>query len=122
VRDEIDGVADCFMKAGATIVNDASVPPSVSSLLAKLQTARVNILHLACHGTQNKDPLRSAFILKDGELSVRELMRLDLRRAALAFLSASETAKGEQTQPDQAVHLAASMLFCGFKSIIGTMW
>jgi CHAT domain-containing protein len=45
-----------------------------------------------------------------------------LKRASLAFLSACQTAKGDQNQPDQAVHLAASFLFCGFKSVIATMW
>jgi CHAT domain-containing protein len=39
-----------------------------------------------------------------------------------AFLSACETAKGDRSQPDQAVHLAASLLFCGFRSVIATMW
>jgi hypothetical protein len=39
----------------------------------------------------------------------------------LAFLSACQTAKGDEDMPDQAVHLAASMLFCGFKSVIATM-
>jgi hypothetical protein len=28
----------------------------------------------------------------------------------------------EQSQPDQAIHLAAAMLFAGFKSVIATMW
>jgi hypothetical protein len=27
-----------------------------------------------------------------------------------------------QNQPDQAIHLAAAMLFAGFKSVIATMW
>jgi CHAT domain-containing protein len=42
--------------------------------------------------------------------------------AVLAFLSACRTAQGDANAPDQAVHLAASMLFCGFWSVIGTMW
>jgi CHAT domain-containing protein len=49
-------------------------------------------------------------------------MKLDLKHAQLAFLSACETAKGDREQPDQAIHLAATMLFVGFKSVIGTMW
>lgn len=40
-------------------------------------------------------------------------MNLNLPTAMLAFLSACKTAKGSEEQPDQAVHLAASMLFCG---------
>jgi CHAT domain-containing protein len=81
------------------------------------------ILHLACHGQQDlKKPLESGFMLSDGMLTVRELMRLDLKNAFLAFLSACETAKGDPGHPDQNFHLAAAMLFVGFRSVIGTMW
>jgi CHAT domain-containing protein len=61
-------------------------------------------------------------MLQDGRLTIKEIMQLNLPRAALAFLSACQTAKGDKNAPDQAVHLAASMLFCGFRSVIGTMW
>jgi CHAT domain-containing protein len=50
------------------------------------------------------------------------LMELKLDNAFLAFLSACEMAKGDKEQPDQAMHLAAGMLFRGFKSVIATMW
>jgi CHAT domain-containing protein len=82
----------------------------------------VYILHLSCHGLQEQDPLSSAFIWRDEDLTIQDLMKLDLKHAMLTFLSAWQTAKGSQDQPDQAVHLAASMLFCGFKSVIATMW
>jgi CHAT domain-containing protein len=49
-------------------------------------------------------------------------MDLKLPKAMITYLSACETAKGGKKQPDQAVHLAASMLFCGFRSVVGTMW
>jgi CHAT domain-containing protein len=41
---------------------------------------------------------------------------------SLAFLSACETAKGDNGTPDEAMHLAGVMLFAGFRSVIGTMW
>jgi CHAT domain-containing protein len=82
----------------------------------------MHILHLACHGAQKKDPLTSGFILRDEDLTIQEIMQLDLKHASLAFLSACQTAKGKRDQPDEGVHLAASMLFCGFKSVIATMW
>jgi CHAT domain-containing protein len=81
------------------------------------------LLHMACHGEQDlKNPLDSGFCLRDGKLTIGQLMRLDLPNAVFAFLSACETAKGSRTQPDQAVHLAAAMMFVGFRSIIATMW
>lgn len=82
-----------------------------------------SILHLACHGQQDmNDPLESGFSMSDRKLTVAQLMALDLPSAFFAFLSACETAKGDANQPDQAIHLAATMLYAGFKSIVGTMW
>jgi CHAT domain-containing protein len=82
-----------------------------------------NIVHLACHGIQDvKDATQSGFCLGDGRLTIAKLMELKLDSAFLAFLSACETAKGDQEQPDQAMHLAAAMLFGGFKSVVATMW
>jgi CHAT domain-containing protein len=58
------------------------------------------IVHLACHGIQdNKEPHRSRFCL-----------------------STCETAKGDKENVDEAIHLAATMLFAGFKSVVATMW
>lgn len=95
--------------------------PDIAVVLSKLRDA--NILHLACHGYQDPNsPLNSGFIMKDGMLTVSKLMGLNLQHAYLAFLSACETAKGDRSQPDQAIHLAATMLFAGFCSVIGTMW
>ena len=70
----------------------------------------------------NHDPLNSFFALKNEALTVANLMDLNLSNSVLAYLGACETAKGDKNQPDQAVHLAASMLFCGFRSVVGTMW
>jgi CHAT domain-containing protein len=93
----------------------------VASVLGALPDATV--LHLACHGYQDRrNPLASGFVLRDGVLTVARLMRVALPDAFLAFLSACETAKGDAGQPDQTVHLAAAMLFAGFKSVIATLW
>jgi CHAT domain-containing protein len=80
-------------------------------------------LHLACHGIQNaREPLKSGFIMQDKMLEVADLMRLNLPKARLAFLSACETAQGDMERPDEALHLAATMMYAGFKSVVGTMW
>jgi CHAT domain-containing protein len=124
VKEEARLVKESFEVAGApvTMVNETSVHPTVPEVLACLQDPTIRILHLACHGAQKPDPLASAFIFRDGDLSIQELMKLELKHASMAFLSACQTAKGDENQPDQAVHLAASLLFCGFKSVVATMW
>jgi CHAT domain-containing protein len=82
-----------------------------------------HFVHLACHGTQDPDnALDSGFHLNNGKLTVSKLMTLNLDKAWFAYLSACETAKGDEEQPDQVVHLAAAMLHAGFKSVVATMW
>jgi CHAT domain-containing protein len=82
-----------------------------------------NLTHIACHGTQDAvNALSSGYYLSDENLSVSCLMDLNLRDAFFAFLSACETAKGDEQQPDQTIHLAAAMLFVGFRSMVATMW
>jgi CHAT domain-containing protein len=87
-----------------------------------LKDNSAHFLHLACHGVQDADPLSSALAMQDGMLTIENMLQLDLSQAVLAYLSACQTAKGDRNAPDQAVHLAASMLFCGFRSVVATMW
>jgi CHAT domain-containing protein len=94
---------------------------TVERVTKRIQSA--HFVHLACHGTQDAtNALDSGFHLRDGKLTVSKLMGLDLDQAWFAYLSACETAKGDAKQPDQVVHLAAAMLFSGFKSVVATMW
>ncbi|KIJ41389.1 hypothetical protein M422DRAFT_255580 [Sphaerobolus stellatus SS14] len=80
-------------------------------------------IHLACHGIQDvKDAVKSAFALHDGKLHLETLMSTSLENAQFAFLSACQTATGDEKLPDEAVHLAAGMLAVGFPSVVGTMW
>lgn len=68
------------------------------TLLENLQQA--TILHLACHGLQDSSsPLKSAFLMWDGALSISDMMQLALPNAFFAFLSAGETAKGDKVSP-----------------------
>lgn len=80
-------------------------------------------VHLACHGSQNSfDPTASAFHLFNGALNLATIMHKSFKHADLAFLSACQTAKGDERLPDEAVHLAAGMLMAGFPAVIATMW
>jgi CHAT domain-containing protein len=122
VKKEIGLVADIARNVNSHCTTLSPAEVTDEEISNALQSA--SIVHIACHGLQNTvDPLESAFHLSDDrKLSVSDLMKLDLKHAQLAFLSACETAKGDREQPDQAIHLAATMLFVGFKSVIGTMW
>lgn len=102
--------------------NSADGLAHIDIVVDKLREA--SLVHLACHGQQDlKNPLESGFRLSGGDrLTVSKLMQLNLKKAFFAFLSACETAKGDSTHSDQAIHLAAAMLFVGFRSVIATMW
>jgi CHAT domain-containing protein len=91
---------------------------TISAVLEGMKTH--SWVHLACHGIQ--DSLDSAFSLEDGKLKLSTLMTQSLPHAELAFLSACQTASGDEQLPEEAVHLAAGMLNVGYKSVIGTMW
>jgi CHAT domain-containing protein len=120
VKDEVQKVADVITSTSASVINDLYAPTTVGLVLKQAPFA--HILHLACHGHQHEDPLKSCFALHDDRLTILALMNLNLPTAMLAYLSACKTAKGAKSQPDQAVHLATSMLFSGFRSVVATMW
>jgi CHAT domain-containing protein len=122
VRKEISEVAQLARSRTASVTELGAVSAATTAEVSEAM-AQADIVHLACHGVQHKlDPLESGFCLGDGRLTVSQLMEIKLDRAFLAFLSARETAKGDRFQPDQTVHLAAAMMFCGFRSVIATMW
>jgi CHAT domain-containing protein len=50
-------------------------------------------------------------------------MQAQLPNAELAFLSACHSAAGDLSNtPDEVIHLASGMQFCGFRSVVGTLW
>ncbi|KAJ6600709.1 CHAT domain-containing protein [Mycena sp. CBHHK59/15] len=107
---------------------------SVDGILPHLLTSV--IVHFACHGTQDPlDPLDSALLIGHDRLKVSQIMEKsgvsrDSSSSAtdkqvgkgLVFLSACETVMGDKQLPDEAMHLAASLLFAGFRSAVATMW
>ncbi|KDR78250.1 hypothetical protein GALMADRAFT_138368 [Galerina marginata CBS 339.88] len=94
---------------------------SVEAVASRLSD--VSMVHFACHGTQDQSkPLDSGLKLEDGMLLVSRIMKEPLPNGSLAFLSACETAMGAEKLPDEAMSLAASLLFAGFRHVIATMW
>lgn len=80
-------------------------------------------VHFACYGVQDpKDPMNSAFALYDGRLDLKTIMTMSLKFAEIAFLSACQTATGDEGRPEEAVHLAAGMLMAGYRTVFATMW
>ncbi|KAG0693350.1 CHAT domain-containing protein [Suillus ampliporus] len=97
--------------------NHATVQGAFDSL------SRNQWLHLACHGMPNRQkPFESSFAMRDGPLTIKDIIRSHLQNPEFAFLSACHTTVGDKSSPDEAIHLAAAMQFSGFRSVIGSMW
>jgi CHAT domain-containing protein len=80
-------------------------------------------IHLACHGQQNPDdPMSSGFLLHDDKLKLSEIVKMSLPKADFAFLSACQTAMGDEKVAEESVHLAAGMLLSGCRGVIATTW
>ena len=81
-------------------------------------------MHFACHGHLNDQPFHSSFQLHNhSHLELVKLIPAQCPDAELAFLSACHSAAGDVVgTPDEVVHLAAALQFCGFRSVVGTLW
>jgi hypothetical protein len=80
-------------------------------------------VHFACHGKQNpQEPSASHLALHDADLTLLDLVRAGVVNGDLAFLSACETAQGDTTLTDEAIHLAAAFHLAGYRHVIGTLW
>ncbi|KAL0575285.1 hypothetical protein V5O48_006686 [Marasmius crinis-equi] len=81
-------------------------------------------VHFACHGHREQESFHSWFQLYDNQrLELLDLIHARLPNAELAFLSACHAAAVDaQGTPDEVIHLAGALQFCGFRSVIGTLW
>lgn len=106
--------------AGAILLE--SPTGTVEEVLSLMKEA--DWVHFACHGIQDVAmPIESGLCLADRRrLKLRDIIALSRRRGGLAFLSACQTAMGDERLSDEAIHIAAGMLFAGYGGVIGTMW
>lgn len=95
---------------------------TVENVIAGLEES--SFAHFACHGVQDPtSPNESALLLANqSRLTLSRLNSLSLRNARFAFLSACQTATGDEKLAQEAVHLAAGMMSAGYQGVIATMW
>jgi len=81
-------------------------------------------VHFACHGVQDPaNPTNSGLCLADRRrLKLGDIIAVSRPHGGLAFLSACQTAMGDERLSDEAIHIVAGMLFAGYGAVIGTMW
>ena len=81
--------------------------------------------HFACHGNlATGNPFDASFQLHgDQRLTLLDIVRSRLPNAEFAFLSCCHTAEiTQKSVADEGLHLTAAMQYCGFRSVVGTMW
>ena len=119
--------------AQAEIAVVQAVPVQVTSLISEDATSSAvvdrlrghQLVHLACHGTLEKaKPFDASFELYGNDrLTLLEIVRSQLPSAEFAFLAACHTAElTDESIADEGLHLVAAMQYCGFRSVVGTMW
>jgi tetratricopeptide (TPR) repeat protein len=104
----------------ASLVSGEATPYSVLEGLRGSQFA-----HFACHGVlEAGKPFDASFKLHGGSrLTLLDIVQSRLPDAEFAFLSCCHAAEiTEDSVVDEALHLTAAMQYCGFRSVVGTMW
>ncbi|KAH9017631.1 CHAT domain-containing protein [Lactarius pseudohatsudake] len=96
---------------------------TTTSALDSLQDHQ--FVHFVCHGTlEASKPFDAGFELHGNErLTLLDIVRSRVPAAEFAFLSACHTAElTDGSSADEGLHLAAAVQYCGFRSVVGTMW
>jgi CHAT domain-containing protein len=104
----------------SSLVSETATPAAIIAGLHRHQ-----FVHFACHGTlEAGKPFEAGFELYgDARLTILDIVRAHLPAAEFAFLSACHTAEmTEGSIMDEGLHLAAAVQYCGFRSVVGTMW
>ena len=118
---------------GGEIKAVQALDTKVTSLISKAATPDPVIdvfhyhgfVHFACHGTlEAGKPFEAGFELHGStRLTLLDIVRANLPAAEFAFLSACHTAEmTEGSVVEEGLHLAAAVQYCGFRSVVGTMW
>ena len=105
---------------------------SVTTLISAMATPKTVIeglrghrfAHFVCHGLlETNKPFEASLELHGDNLTLLNIIGSRLPAAEFVFLSACHTAElTEGSLTDEGLHLAAAMQYCGFRSVVGTMW
>jgi tetratricopeptide (TPR) repeat protein len=120
----VDSELELVRKLVPATANRTTICGDAATRAGALEALEENTwVHLACHGKQDPtQPYNSHFVMRDGPLTLLDIMEKDIPHAEFAFLSACHTAVGDKETPDEVIHLAAGLQFSGFKSVVGTLW
>ncbi|MET9553575.1 CHAT domain-containing protein [Streptomyces sp. NPDC006645] len=119
-REEAEWLAE-RLPCATVLADDAATRTSVEARLCGHAHA-----HFACHAVS--DPLRPSagrLVLHgppDASPTIRDLARLRLPGARLAYLSACDTMRISAELADESVHIASAFQMAGFPHVVGSLW
>ncbi|MFF9724758.1 CHAT domain-containing protein [Streptomyces gardneri] len=120
VAREIDAVARLF--PAAEPLRDADALRA--TVLRRLRAG--GWFHFAGHGEQNPEEPDGRLYLWDhatsDSLHIRDIARLRLDQAELAFLSACQTHLAPRAHSDEPVSLAGALQLAGFRHVVAAQW
>jgi len=119
VKGEIRVIQGLDIEVEGLILKDATTGAVLEGL------RRHELVHFACHGDlKDGKPFDASFKLYGGQrLKLLDILNSRLPNAEFAFLSVCHTAElTEESIADEGLHLTAALQYCGFRSVIGTMW
>ena len=112
------------------VIQTAETP--VTTLISAMATPKTVIeglmghrfAHFVCHGLlETGKPFDASLALHGDNLTLLNIVGSRLPAAEFVFLSACHTAElTEGSATNEGLHLAAAMQYCGFRSVVGTMW
>ncbi|MER6850718.1 CHAT domain-containing protein [Streptomyces flaveolus] len=110
-----------LLPGAAVLADTAATRSAVVSALPRHAHA-----HFACHALSDLErPSESRLVLHDATerpLTVRDLARLRLPSARLAYLSACDTLRSSPELADEAVHIVSALQMAGFPHVVGSLW
>jgi len=78
--------------------------------------------HLMAYATQNAyQPLNSSFLMRDGSLSIPDILRANVGPKEFAFLSPRPVGSRFSWMQNEIVHFATGLQISGFRSVVGMM-
>jgi len=104
----------------ATLLRETATPSAVLEHLKHYP-----FVHVSCHGNlEAGKPFDASFKLYKGvRLTLLDIVRSRLPTGEFAFLSACHTAEHTtESIAGEGLHLAGAVQYCGFRSVVGTMW
>ncbi|KAF8257820.1 CHAT domain-containing protein [Lactarius quietus] len=110
-------------RIGVAVTRLVSSQATPLSVLEGLRDSR--FAHFACDGVSGAgQPFNASLILHEGSrLTLLDIVRSQFPDAEFAFLSTCNSADlTEESVADEVLHLTAAMQYCGFRSVVGTMW